>query len=397
MLEAARGLDPHLNLRVASKERTAAVVNTHKLPTVRTLTGVDDFKAEEVEKLFNLHTRAADALFLDFARVSEAYFGHTLYGNVLMLGAAYQRGLLPLSWENLVEGVKLSVPRGDLAENLKALELGRQTALRTDLFKTFAPKKAGYWETMEDKVALLRKNRPLAGRWIAPAYRKMVDEAARWIDLEDGERARLAQYVYDMVMFGGLSYARRYLTRLWTVYQRDTAERGFAAARAVLENLAKVMAIKDEVYVAHLLTSEEKYRRDRERYRLDPSRGDRAEYLHLNRPRFTFLGRDVEFDWKSRDWQLKLMKHMRFLRWIMPSWHAREKAFRSWYEGVVDGFNHFAEDKTYQSYVEMLRLPESVKGYREIRAPKMDAALKRAAEIQQGLPAAARRADPIKK
>jgi indolepyruvate ferredoxin oxidoreductase len=385
LLEAARGLDPKTNLRVASPDRTAAVVNTHKMPTVGTLLGEEDFSAEAIETLFRQNTRSEDALFLDFARISEEYFGHVLYGNVIMLGSAFQRGLLPLAWESLEEGVRQAVPPADIEENLKALDLGRRAATRPDLFRRFSPQKPTYWETLQDKMELLRKNRPVLGRRLASAYHKMVEEAARWIDLEDRDRARLAQYVYDVLMFGGLSHAKKYLQRLWAVYQRDTAGQGYAAARAVLENLARVMVIKDEVYVAHLLTSHEKYRRDRERYHLDPVRGDKAEYIHLNRPRFVVFGKTIEFDLKSRDWQLRIMRHLRFLRHLLPQWHAEEKAFRSWYENVVDGFHRLTDPEAYRLYVELLRLPENVKGYREIRHPKMESAYRRAREIQQSL------------
>ena len=50
------------------------------------------------------------------------------------------------------------------------------------------------------------------------------------------------------------------------------------------------MAIKDEVYVAHLLTSPEKYALDRARYRItDDANGDRLTYRHLNRPEFAVV------------------------------------------------------------------------------------------------------------
>ena len=119
----------------------------------------------------------------------------------------------------------------------------------------------------------------------------------------------------------------------------------------MLDNLARVMAIKDEVYVAHLLTSPEKRRRDRSRYNIDESRGDRLEYVHLNRPRFTLFGRDIQFDWRSRDWQLMVMKRLGVLRRLLPAWHRREREFLEWYEGVVDGFNLFTDDGAYDLYV----------------------------------------------
>lgn len=234
----------------------------------------------------------------------------------------------------------------------------------------------GYRNVLEDKTALLR--RKVGGRRLAREYRKMMEEAARWIDLEENIRAKLAQYVYDLIRFEGLAYAEKYLSRLWATYKKDQKERGHKATRAVLESLYKVMIIKDEVYVAQLLTSEEKFRRDRERFQIDESRGDKVAYTHFNRPRFTVFGRNLEFDWKSRNWQLHIMKHLRILRRLLPDWHTEEKAFRSWYEALVDGFNIFSSEESYRLYTEALRLPEEVRGYREIRSAKMAEARKKA-------------------
>jgi indolepyruvate ferredoxin oxidoreductase len=139
----------------------------------------------------------------------------------------------------------------------------------------------------------------------------------------------------------------------------------------VIENLFKVMAIKDEIYVAHLLTSKEKLERDKVRYNIDPHRGDSIEYLHLNRPQFTILGFNIEFNLNTRNWMLNLMKYCKFLRRWMPSWHGREKAYRDWYIGLVRQFNYFRNNAIYQNYVSILKAPESVNGYREIRYPKM--------------------------
>jgi indolepyruvate ferredoxin oxidoreductase len=384
ILEAARGLDPQVNLRVASPSRTAAVVNTHKMPTVRMLLGKDDFRPEDLELLFHKTTRKDCYVGADFANISEGYFGHKLYANVLLLGAAYQKGLLPLSWENLLKGVKMIVPAVEREDNLRALHLGRQVIVSPKMFSRFTLSLPGYREVLEDKTAILHRKKFLGLR-LSQEYRKMVEEAVRWMDVEEPLQARLAQYVYDLIVFENPSYARRYLQRLWAVYQKDRRDLGLAATRAALNNLYRVMIIKDEVYVAHLLTSEEKFRRDQERYRLDPSRGDRVEYTHLNRPQFTLWGRTIEFDLKGRNWQLRLLKHCRFLRLLLPEWHAREKAFRGWYEKKVDGFHYFAEEETYRTYVEILRLPETVRGYRQIRYPTMDAATKKAEELEASL------------
>jgi indolepyruvate ferredoxin oxidoreductase len=143
------------------------------------------------------------------------------------------------------------------------------------------------------------------------------------------------------------------------------------------------MEIKDEVYVAHLLTSPEKYEKDAKRYKVDFSKGDRIVYKHFNRPHFDFLGMSLEFDFNSRDWMLSTMKHMKFLRRLMPAWHKREKAFRAWYEGMVDKFE-YTSPEMYERWVAVLSLPEEVRGYRTIRYPKMDNAIQLADPILSG-------------
>jgi len=56
VLEAARALDPSANQRVGSRRHTAAVVNTHKTPTILTLLGQDDFEVERLEAVLRRAT-----------------------------------------------------------------------------------------------------------------------------------------------------------------------------------------------------------------------------------------------------------------------------------------------------------------------------------------------------
>ncbi|MCH7715371.1 MAG: M48 family metalloprotease [Gemmatimonadetes bacterium] len=148
------------------------------------------------------------------------------------------------------------------------------------------------------------------------------------------------------------------------------------ATKAAIKYLHKVMIIKDEIYVAHLLTSEEKLARDKKRYNVDESNGDKIKYVHLNRPHITFMGFDFERDISPRQWQLNLMKRMKFLRRWLPKWHTKEKAFRDWYIAeVIDTFAP-TNAKSYENHVRALETPEEVRGYREVRYPKMAEARK---------------------
>ena len=152
------------------------------------------------------------------------------------------------------------------------------------------------------------------------------------------------------------------------------------ATRAVAWNLAKVMLIKDEVYTAALLTCPEKLKRDMRRYNVNLSRGDRITYSHYNRPEFVLFGRTLRFHWRSRNWQLRIMSRMRFLRSLMPSWHKKERAFRDWYTQIVESAE-WADDNQYNLWLEALNSPETVTGFRDVRYPKQEAARVRAEQI----------------
>jgi len=140
------------------------------------------------------------------------------------------------------------------------------------------------------------------------------------------------------------------------------------------------MLIKDEVYVSSMLTSPEKYQRDRRRFNVNPERGDHIKYVHHNKPEFVVFGRKIKFEFKARDWQLRLMSSCGFLRRVLPKWHEKERGFRDWYAEVVDRFE-FKGPRDYQRWVAVLQSPATVTGYREVRYPKQDKARKLAEEL----------------
>ena len=142
-----------------------------------------------------------------------------------------------------------------------------------------------------------------------------------------------------------------------------------------LTTFSRLCCIKDEIYVAHLLTSEDKLNRDKAQYNVDESNGDRIKYVHLNRPHFTVMGVDIRWDMNTRNWQLNLMKRMKFLRRWLSQWHAKEKAFRDWYIMSRSSIPLRQIDvNDYETHVRALEVPEEVCGYREVRYPKMETA-----------------------
>ncbi len=387
ILEAARSLDPRLNSRAGSKEYTHSVVNTHKTHTILSLMGKDDFSPTQLAELFKKYTM--DYVGADMSAMAETYLGNKVFVNILLLGVAFQRGLLPVTLNEMIESIKDNFSRPSAARhNIDAFHLGRDLALHPEKYN--AEVRMGFQEMMGKKAKLLGGSR-------AKAYLAMAEEFLKAWEGDEDTRVQFVSRLYDLIEFENPAYARKYLEKVLAVLKKDSKAADYAATSAVVKYLHKVMEIKDEVYVAHLLTSPEKYEKDAKRYKVDLAGGDKIVYRHFNRPEFDILGFKIVFDMKSRDWMLNLMKKGKFLRRLMPAWHSKEKAFREWYSGLVDRFE-YTSPEMYERWVSALSLPEEVRGYRAIRYPKMENAVNLADQILSGkaLPKAFNPANPPK-
>jgi indolepyruvate ferredoxin oxidoreductase len=358
-LEAIEGLRA---LSKASSERSAAVINTATRPTTTMLMGTAD-APDDIEGLSRTRTRTDGVLALDFAAACEQALGDRIYANVALLGAAWQRGLLPIPRAALEHAIRTVTGRR-FADNLAAFDVGRRLAA-TEPVAPVAPTTA---EVVAQEAAWISRDadRISFAALIARAREAGVDEESV---------ALLAPRLPELIAWGGQHYAARYLELVLDLHLHAPEH-----TAAAIHNLHRTMCIKDEVFVAHQLTTEKKYARDRVHFGVDPQRGDRIGYVHLNRPSFTVAGREVTFDLKTRDWMLRLVRRARFLRRMLPGWHVRERAFRDWYSShvlpaVLTGrLRGAAAD-------EALRLPERVTGFRDVRYPKEDAAYARFGEL----------------
>ncbi len=397
LLETARAIDPVAPFRVASPERTAVVVNCDTAPTIRTLLGRDTTAADEWEAALRRAARPGQYFSARVAALCERIFGTKLYVNLTMLGIACQRGLIPLSLEAIQAGIRKTM-KVDVEKNLRAFEVGRKLVSHPELFGEIygdiddgrslartVRAKAAYlnMRQMGSRRALRGEQlggsikRRLVDTPLARTYKHLVYTTLRACRELDRRTMRdIAVRIYDLIQWGGIRYARRYVQRIRRVFLADHERFGFPATRAVVHNLARLMLIKDEFYVAYLLTSYEKLRRDRQRFNVNPANGDRIRYRRVFHPRL--LGRRVDI--RLPQWCLYVMRSLRFLRKPMFWYRLRERRFLRWYEQIVDGFCS-ADESSYEQYVELLRLPDTVRGYAEIRWPKMKQARDRAAQM----------------
>ena len=373
LLEAARSIDASLPYRVADSSLTASVVNTAKTPTILTLMGRDDFDVPALEQAVRGSSHPDRYFGFNVGDLCERVLDTKLYANIMMLGMAYQLGYLPVTLETMDAAIR-DIVRNEAERNLRAFHIGRKIVVRPDLFVVEPTR-----EIESARKAFRRKTNEVRARFGERPARgfklvmKQTFRATRGLHIDDQLMRDAIIRTFDCMIWGGLKYSQAYCKRLVEIVRQDNAERGYRITRAVVQNLAKVMLIKDEVYVSAMLTSPEKYRKDQRRFNVNRSRGDRIEYAHHNRPEFDLFGHRFRFRWRSRDWQLRLMARMRFMRSVMPKWHRRERAFRDWYEQLVDRAG-WTNDSEYEKWAKILSVPEAVNGYREVRYPKMDRA-----------------------
>ena len=336
ILEAARALDPKGRTRAAAPDRTTAVINTAKVATIVGLMGQEDFDPAELERAIRTQTRQDDYLARNISRICEKYLGSKLYANIMMLGFAFQKGLIPVSMHSMAWAIKDAI-RADFRKNLYAFNMGRKLVAQADLFQG-PPQRTGWRQTLDERCRwVMRRYR--RGQRQADGLRHLAAEVIEAVtDLPEPDKRAIVVRLYDLMRWGGIEYAARYADAVAGVYASDAAQHAYAATRAVVYNLAAAMLIKDGVFIAELATSPEKYARDRAKYNVNPANGDRIAYRYLLHPEFTFRGRTITLDVPVRGWVLQLLKRSRYLRRLLPNWHRAERDYLAAYEAQVAAF-----------------------------------------------------------
>ncbi|CAG4905148.1 indolepyruvate ferredoxin oxidoreductase family protein [Paraburkholderia gardini] len=175
---------------------------------------------------------------VDANHFALALLGDAIYTNPFVLGYAWQRGWVPLTYQSLKRAIELNAVQ--VEKNLSAFEWGRRAAHDLagvrKLVKSQARGEAGTSAGAADEPAT-------GGKIITLHTPKALDT------LIDKRAAYLAAYQND-------AYATRYRSRVAEVRAKeaslDTGDGQFPLTEAVAKNLHKLMAYKDEYEVARL-------------------------------------------------------------------------------------------------------------------------------------------------
>ncbi|MFF4236550.1 indolepyruvate ferredoxin oxidoreductase family protein [Actinomadura geliboluensis] len=345
------------NLRRCAPGRTAAVVSTSEVPTGRMITDTSAAlppSASLVQRIAG-RTDAGRLVALDALALAERWFGSTTTANLIVVGAAYQAGLLPLSAKAIEEALALNGVQ--VAANVQAFRAGRRLVLEPD------------WAAEPAPAAAAVAPRPLDAT--APAATALVDAAG-----VDGELARVLRIrVPDLAAYQDLALAERYLNAVLRVdrAERDAGGTGQRLAVAVARNLYKLMAYKDEYEVARLHLDPELARRVEEQF----GPGSTVSYmLHPPLLRAVGLDRKIALGRTARP-AFRALRAMRRLRGTpfdpfgAAAQRRAERRLVTGYVAVVNelvaGLRSGADADRRDLAVRIAELPDVIRGYEDVK------------------------------
>ncbi len=214
--------------------RTGAVVNSHEIVT-GDFTRDPEFHLPADRLSLALEARLKEGLQLvDASELARVTMGDSIFSNMMIFGAAWQRGLIPVRYEAIKQAIELN--GAAVQRNLRAFEIGRWAAYAPDAAaKLLVPNVVKKPKSLEDKIAF-RADHLVAyqGKGLAKRYRKLVD------GIEDGElRAAVAKGYHKL-----LAYKDEYEVARLLLSSRDKAKGTFAGDFKMTFHLAPPLMAK---------------------------------------------------------------------------------------------------------------------------------------------------------
>ena len=327
---------------LCSPERTEVILNTHLAP-VSDFIRQRDFNFRQPQLMADITAATRARHVHDFSALAKALTGDEIGANLMMLGHAWQSGLVPLSRQSILEAIRLNGVA--VAANTEAFDWGRRLA--------------------HDPVGVTALAHPPSAPAPLPLDALIAARAAH-----------LRAYQNDAL-------AARYRAALDRLTKLPSDE---ALLRTVAEAYAKVLAPKDEYEVARL-------------YSLPAFRaGLEAEFagnyrLSLNLAPPFLPGKTSDGRPRKRGFgpwifpALRLLANLKPLRgtWADPFRHGHDRKLESellaLYETDLARAEHTFSAETLPLIRELLALPLEIRGYGPVKEAAFAKQMARRAEI----------------
>jgi indolepyruvate ferredoxin oxidoreductase len=254
-----------------------------------------EFPADTMKQLIVDEVGEGKVSFVDATELASHLLGDTLASNFFMLGYAFQKGYVPVSYDAIDRAIELNGVAIDF--NKQAFLWGRRAAHDIDAVRQAAGVEVEHWSPLSE-----------------------LDE--------------IIQYRYDhLLKYQDKNYADKYLAMLNRVKAKEEEICGVAAelTTSFAKSLHKLMAYKDEYEVARLYSDGDFAKKLNEAFE-----GDYKLQFHMAPPLMAKIGSDgfpVKRTFSS--WMLSAftllakLKSLRGTRWDVFAYSAERKAERA--------------------------------------------------------------------
>ena len=251
--------------------RTRVLANRHEIPVAESLSNPDaDLRVDALLEKIEFAAGADRVETMDAQRLAQEFVGDTIVANIVAMGYAWQRGLVPVGLAAMQRAIELNGVAVDA--NKAAFSLGRLAAADP----------AAASELLHEPAAVSAEGETLDA---------LIERSARFL-----------------VAYQNAAYADRYRRTVAAVRAREQEVVGAGAAlpltRAVAEQLRKLMAYKDEYEVGRLYTDGEFAKALADRFEGDDLRLE----FYMAPPALV----------KPKAGGAKAPKKVRFGPWLMP-------------------------------------------------------------------------------
>ncbi|MBU6361963.1 MAG: indolepyruvate ferredoxin oxidoreductase family protein [Chloroflexi bacterium] len=329
------------NLARARAGHTVAIGSISHVPTGGMVRNVDaQFPNNDIlTHVINQYTCPNDNYFFDAEALAEQHFGDHLASNLIVIGVAFQRGLIPISADAIERAITLNGAQVEM--NLAAFRLGRM-------------------ESQEPRT----KNQE-------PRIQNTDTASSTKHSALSTQHSGLTLRVQELTSYQNTAYAAQYVEFVARVKAAEVAAMPGQTrlSEAVTRYLFKLMAYKDEYEVARLHLKPEA------RAALQAQFGaDAAVTYHLHPPIFKMLGLKQKI--KLGRWFDSVYRVLVGLRGLRGTpfdpfgYDAVRKLERTLigeYRGLIEHELAQLGPANYERAVKLAELPDLIRGYDEVK------------------------------
>ncbi|MCX7147128.1 MAG: indolepyruvate ferredoxin oxidoreductase family protein, partial [Sulfuritalea sp.] len=338
-------------LQTLSRGRTRLVVNSHEIPTDVFVRDPDaNLHAAELLEKMRFAAGAEQISICDANALAARLLGDAVGANILLMGHAWQQGLIPMSLAAIERAIELNNVAVEM--NLLAFHIGRLAAAGSGALEEVG---AGDPAMRDDSLATLIEAR-----------------ASQLTAYQDAAYATPYRQLVARVMHAEQAMA--------------DADVALPLTRAVTINYAKLLTCKDEYEVARLYTDGSFKKALNAAFE-----GNYRLQFHLAPP--LLAGLDASGSPKKRSYGqwllpvLKLLAGARRLRgtWLDPFGYSRERRLERQlaidYSQMIDAVLSSLDARTLPDLLELASLPKQIRGYGHVKLESIEKAGKRQREL----------------